>query len=107
MIRNIKETFPPKTGMRKSSKGYVREVRDPCCIAACCSGIFIVVVTDVRDGSSNYIVYPNSNYSNWEILQINALNNMKLQIKALYLFELGVLQIRQQLNCLRICGTSN
>ena len=34
--------------------------------------------------SSNYIVNHNSNYSNCEILQINASNYMKLRIKALY-----------------------
>ena len=44
---------------------------------------YLFIVGDVGDGS-NYIVYHNSNYSNLEILQINALNYMKLRIKALY-----------------------
>ena len=64
---------------------HVGDVKDRSyCIAACYREIFIVVVGDVRDGSSNYIVYHNSNYSNWEILWINASNYMKLWIKTLY-----------------------
>ena len=36
MIRNIKETFPPKTGMQKKQAlqdpKYVRGVEGPCCM---------------------------------------------------------------------------
>ena len=36
MIGNIKEIFPPKTGMREKQllqdPGYVRGVKGPCCI---------------------------------------------------------------------------
>ena len=56
---------------------------------------------------SNYSVYPNSNYSNWEIFRINALNYMKLRIKALYYFKLETLRIRQQLILLQIGGSLN
>ena len=68
MVRNIKKTFPPKTGVRKSSflqdPGYVGVVGEmhPALLHAC--GIFIVVVVgDIGEGS-NYIVYHNPNYSN-------------------------------------------
>ena len=44
---------------------------------------YLFIVEDVRD-VSNYIVNHNSNYLNCEILRINALNYMKLRIKALY-----------------------
>ena len=44
---------------------------------------YLFIVGDTRDGL-NYIVNHNWNYSNWEIVQINALNYMKLRIKALY-----------------------
>ena len=83
MIRNSKETFPPKTGMRKARTVARSRVRDACCSLQGCRGIFVVVVRDVRDGS-NYIVYHNSNYLNWEILQINASNNNLFRIKTLY-----------------------
>ena len=47
-----------------------------CCMlhAACCRGIFVIIVKDVEDGPSNYIVYYISNYSNKEIHRTNALN---------------------------------
>ena len=36
MIGNIKETFPPKTGMQKKQvlqdPGYVKDVKDACCM---------------------------------------------------------------------------
>ena len=36
MVRNMKETFPPKTGMRKKQvlqdPGYVEDVEDACCM---------------------------------------------------------------------------
>ena len=55
MIRNIKKTFLPKTGVRKSSflqdPGYVREM---CAALLHACRIFIVVFRDVREGS-NYI----------------------------------------------------
>ena len=39
MIRNIKETFPPKTGLREKQllqdPGYVKDIKDTL-IAACC-----------------------------------------------------------------------
>ena len=39
MIGNIKETFPPKTGMWKrqvlQDPGYVRGVEGPCCMLSC------------------------------------------------------------------------
>ena len=41
------------------------------------SSLFYLFI--VRDGS-NYIVYHNSNYSNWEILRIDVSNYMKIQI---------------------------
>ena len=67
MVRNIKKTFPPKTGMRKSSflqdPGYVGVVREMCAVLLHACRIFIVVVKDAREGL-NYIVYHNPNYSN-------------------------------------------
>ena len=84
MIRNIKEIFPPKTGMRKATSlqhpGYVGEVEDCVLHAACCRGIFVIIVGDVGDGS-NYTVYHNSNYSNKEIHRINASNYSLFRIK--------------------------
>ena len=78
MIRNIKEIFLPKTGMQKAASlqypGYVGEVEDCPLHAACCRGIFVLIVEDVEDGPSNYSVYPNSNYLNKEIHQIIASN---------------------------------
>ena len=45
-IKDIKETFPPKTGRRKSSflqdPGFLEDVEDSCCIAASCRGVFVV-----------------------------------------------------------------
>ena len=111
MIEIIKEIFPPKTGMRKADSlqhpGYVEEVEDCVLHAACCRGIFVIIVEDVEDGPSNYIVYYNSNYSNKEIHRTNASNYSLFRIKSLYKFELQLLRIRQQLNSLRISGTSN
>ena len=67
MVRNIKKTFLPKTGMRKSSflqdPGYVGVVGEMCAALLLACRIFVVVITDVREGS-NYIVYHNPNYSN-------------------------------------------
>ena len=85
MIRNIKEIFPLKTGMRKATSlqhpGYVEEVEDCVLHAACCRGILVVIVKDVEDGPSNYTVYHNSNYSNKEIHRIIASNNSLFRIK--------------------------
>ena len=50
------------------------------CMLQCCCPTY---VGDVKDGL-NYIVYHNSNYLNFEILQINALNYMKPRIEAWY-----------------------
>ena len=67
MVRNIKKTFPLKTGVRKSSflqdPWYVGVVGEMCAALLHACGIFIVVVRDVGEGS-NYIVYHNPNYSN-------------------------------------------
>ena len=67
LIGNIKEIFPPKTGMREKKllqdPGYVGVVREMCAALLHACRIFIVVVRDVREGS-NYIVYHNPNYSN-------------------------------------------
>ena len=67
MVRNIKKTFPPKTGVRKSSflqdPGYVRVVGEMHAALLHAGRIFIVVVEDVREGL-NYIVYHNPNYLN-------------------------------------------
>ena len=63
MSGNIKETFPPKTGMQEKQllqdPGYVGVVRE---MHAACR-IFVVVVRDVGEGV-NYILYYNSNYLN-------------------------------------------
>ena len=45
--------------------GYVGEVRD--CMLHAAGGILVAIVEDIRDGSSNYIVYHNSNYLNKQI----------------------------------------
>ena len=69
MIEIIKETIPAKNwNAKKQHPGYVEEVEDCMLHAACCRGIFVIIVEDVEDGPSNYIVYYNSNYSNKEIL---------------------------------------
>ena len=85
MIEIIKEIFPPKTGMRKATSlqdpGYVGEVEDCVLHTACCRGIFVIIVEDVKDGPSNYIVYYNSNYSNKEIHRTNASNYSLFRIK--------------------------
>ena len=111
MIEIIKEIFLPKTGMQKAislqDPGYVEEVEDCVLHAACCRGIFVIIVEDVEDGPSYYIVYYNSNYSNKEILWTNASNYSLFQIKSLYKFELQLLWIRQQLKSLQIGATLN
>ena len=110
MIGNIKKSFPQKTGMRKSSSlqdpGYVRVVGEMRAALLHACRISIVVVGVIGEGL-NYIVYHNPNYSNWEILRINALNYSLLRIKPLCWFELGTLRIKPQLNSLRIDGTLN
>ena len=62
MVRNIKKTFPPKTGMQKSSflqdPGYVGVVGEMRAALLHACRIFAVVV------GSNYIVYHNPNYLN-------------------------------------------
>ena len=67
MIGNIKETFPPKTGMREKQllqdPGYVRVVGEMRAALLHACRIFIVVVRDVGEGSY-YILYYNSNYLN-------------------------------------------
>ena len=84
MIGNIKEIFLQKTDMREKQllqdPGYVGVVSEmrPVLLHAC--RIFIVVVVDIREGL-NYIVYHNPNYSNWEIIPINASNYSLLWIK--------------------------
>ena len=69
--------------MRKAASlqhpGYVGEVED--CVLHAAWGIFIIIVKDVEDGPSNYIVYYNSNYSNKEIHRIIASNNSLFRIK--------------------------
>ena len=54
MVRNIKKTFLPKTGMWKSSlqdPGYVGVVGEMRAALLHACRIFVVVVGDVRDGS--------------------------------------------------------
>ena len=67
MIGNIKDTFPPKTGMREKQllrdPGYVRVVGEMCAALLHACRIFSVVAGDIREGS-NYILYYNSNYLN-------------------------------------------
>ena len=67
MVRNIKKTFLPKTGMQKSSflqdPRYVGVVGEMCAALLHACRIFIVVVGDLGEGS-NYIVYHNPNYLN-------------------------------------------
>ena len=67
MVRNIKKTFLPKTGMQKCSflqdLGYVGVVGEMHAALLHACRIFIVVVRDIEEGS-NYIVYHNPNYSN-------------------------------------------
>ena len=71
--------------MRKAASlqhpGYVGEVEDCMLHAACCRGIFVIIVEDVKDGPSNYSVYPNSNNSNKEIHRIIASNYSLFRIK--------------------------
>ena len=58
MIRNIKETFPPKTGMWKSfflqDPGYVKDVGDACCMLQECTAVLFIVVEDVKDTVDMY-----------------------------------------------------
>ena len=67
MIGNIKEIFPPKTGMQEKQllqdPGYVRVVREMRAALLHACRISIVVVGDVREGS-NYTLYYNLNYLN-------------------------------------------
>ena len=67
MVRNIKKTFPPKTGMWKSSflqdPEYVGVVREMHAALLHACRIFVVIVGDIGEGL-NYIVYHNPNYSN-------------------------------------------
>ena len=67
MIGNIKETFPPKTGMREKQllqdPGYVGVVREMRAALLHACRIFIVVVGDIGEGL-NYILYYNLNYLN-------------------------------------------
>ena len=67
MIGNMKETFPPKTGMQEKQllqdPGYVRVVGEMHAALPHACRIFIVVVGDIREGL-NYILYYNSNYLN-------------------------------------------
>ena len=67
MIENIKEIFPPKTGMLEEQllqdPGYVGVVREMYAALLHACRIFIVVVGDIGE-ASNYIVYHNPNYSN-------------------------------------------
>ena len=67
MIGNIKETFPPKTGMREKQllqdPGYVGVAGEMHAALMHACRIFVVVVGDVGEGS-NYILYYNSNYLN-------------------------------------------
>ena len=72
--------------MRKSSflqdPGYVGVVGEMHAALLHACRIFVVVVGDVGEGL-NYIVYHNPNYSNREILRINASNYSLLRIKPL------------------------
>ena len=67
MTGNIKKSFLPKTGIRKSSflqdPRYVRVVGEMCAALLHACRIFIIVVGDIEEGS-NYIVYHNPNYLN-------------------------------------------
>ena len=67
MIGNIKEIFPPKTGMREKQllqdPGYVGVVGEMRAALLHACRIFIVVIGDIREGL-NYIVYHNPNYLN-------------------------------------------
>ena len=67
MVRNIKKTFLPKTGMLKSSflqdPGYVGVVKEMHAAMLHACQIFVVVVRDIGEGL-NYIVYHNPNYLN-------------------------------------------
>ena len=67
MVRNIKKTFLPKTGMQKSSflqdLGYVGVVGEMHAALLHACRIFIDVFGYGGEGS-NYIVYHNPNYSN-------------------------------------------
>ena len=67
MIGNIKETFPPKTGMREKQllqdPGYVGVVGEMHAALLHACRIFVVVVGDIGEGL-NYILYYNSNYLN-------------------------------------------
>ena len=67
MIGNIKEIFPPKTGMQEKQlfqdPGYVGVVREMCAALLHAWRIFVFVVRDIGEGS-NYILYYKSNYLN-------------------------------------------
>ena len=76
-IRNIKETFPPKTGMRKATSCKIQGMSRWSIHAACCMVRALIVFTvnvETVDTGSNYIVYHSSKSSNC----------MKIWIKALY-----------------------
>ena len=79
MIINIKETFPPKTGMQKATSCNIQGMSRRLIHAACCMVRALIVFTvnvetvDTVVGS-NYIVYHSS----------KSLNCMKIRIKALY-----------------------
>ena len=64
MAANMKETFPPKTGMWKKQvlqdPGYVKDIKDACCILYICLIIFqliLYIVEDIEDTKTNYIEF--------------------------------------------------
>ena len=56
MIRNIKENLTPKTGMQKISflqdSGYVKDIKDACCVLQDAIVVLVTVVEDVEDGTN-------------------------------------------------------
>ena len=64
MIGNIKKTFLSKTGMKKKQvlqdPGYVKDIKDACCILYICLIIFqliLYIVEDIEDTKTNYIEF--------------------------------------------------
>ena len=81
MIRNIKEIFPPKTGMRKATSCKIQGMSKQSihCVQNTLHSIARMSRQSIQ--ASNYIVYHNSNYSNKEIHRIIASNYSLFRIK--------------------------